>query len=157
MVDMIKDHLLLSHVHVGELSVGMHPASPPPWERTVSYLIGESRGRNSMLNPFLSPRGSPLSARVPSAPRTTDPHGQVSMGEAWWSSPLPEWVVGLSWGHNIKKTIWLPTQMTSIPYFSSAIKPTFEFSFVRIYTSLSWFDRNWEEKTLFIGLLKPQQ
>lgn len=82
MVDVIKDHLLLSHVHAGELSVGMHPALPPPWERTVSYLIGEPRGRNSMLNPFLSPRGSPFSARVPSAPHTTDPHGQVSMGEA---------------------------------------------------------------------------
>jgi len=68
MVDVIKDHLLLSHFHVGELSVGMHPASPPPWERTASYLTGESSGRNSMLNSFLSPRGSPFSARVPFAP-----------------------------------------------------------------------------------------
>ena len=62
-VDVIKDHSLLSHFHVG-----MHPASPPPWERTASYLIGESSGRNSMLNSFLSPRGSPFSARVPFAP-----------------------------------------------------------------------------------------
>lgn len=105
---------------------------PVPW----SLSSGEEKARSAQPLP---PRDS---ARQPAPPRALGgsstrvvPHGQVSTGEARGFSPPPgAGCVGSLGGRSIRKTIQLPTQVTTSPYISSAMKPT---SLLCIHQNLS--------------------